>query len=105
MSHSWPTSVPIATCFSISNSRPNSRYSGGEFIQPFTGVLAYAVSNAAQFRRMAGMADAILKGTKPADIPVEQPTVYDLAVNLKTAKAIGITIPQSILYQATAVVE
>ncbi len=77
----------------------------GAVSQPYRGVLAYAVNSAAQYRRMGEILDAILKGGKPADIPVEQPTVYDFVVNLKIAKAIGVTIPPSILAQATMVVQ
>ncbi len=77
----------------------------GAFSQPFRDVLGYAVTAAVQYHTMGRMVDAILKGTKPADIPVEQPTAYDLVVNLKTAKALGITIPQSVLVQANEVIQ
>jgi putative ABC transport system substrate-binding protein len=56
------------------------------------------------FRRSADLVGKILKGAKPADLPIEQPTQYVLVVNLKTAKALGLTIPQSILLQANEVI-
>ena len=57
------------------------------------------------FRRVADYVDQVLKGTKPADLPVEMPTKLDLVVNLKTAKAIGLTIPESFLVRADEVIE
>jgi putative ABC transport system substrate-binding protein len=69
------------------------------------GLITYTTDIRARYRRAAWYVDKIFKGAKPADLPVEQPTKYLLEVNLKTAKALGISIPSSILLRATRVIE
>jgi putative ABC transport system substrate-binding protein len=69
------------------------------------GLLSYGPNNADQFRRAAEIVDKILRGAKPADIPVEQPTKFDLVINLTTAKALGLTIPHNLLVLADEVIE
>jgi putative ABC transport system substrate-binding protein len=68
-------------------------------------LLSYGANYQDLQRRAAVYADKILKGAKPADLPVEQPTVFDVGINLKTAHALGLTIPPSVLAQATELIQ
>ncbi|HTN70393.1 MAG TPA: ABC transporter substrate binding protein [Methylomirabilota bacterium] len=69
------------------------------------GVIAYSANEAEAFRRAAVYVDKILKGAKPAELPTELPTKFELFINLKTAKLIGVTIPPTVLYQADKVIK
>ncbi|HSE85441.1 MAG TPA: ABC transporter substrate-binding protein [Candidatus Binatia bacterium] len=85
-------------------SRLPSVASSEEFLDA-GGLISYAADDADSYRRVAIYVDRILKGAKPADLPVEQPTKFELVINLKTAKQIGVTIPQSLLYRADKVIK
>jgi len=69
------------------------------------GLISYGVNTDAMFRGAAAYVDKILKGARPADLPVEQVTKFECAINLKTAQALGLTIPPSVLQQATEIIQ
>jgi putative ABC transport system substrate-binding protein len=81
-----------------------SMFEGSSWVE-IGGLLSYSTDEVGNFKRAAVYADKILKGAKPADLPVEQPTKFEFVINLKTAKQIGLTIPQSVLYRADRVIK
>ena len=89
--------------FALTARLPTS-FNGRDFV-PFGGLMSYGPSYPALFRRAADLVDKILRGTKPGDIPVEQPTKFELVFNLSTAKALGIIIPSNVLALADEVIE
>ena len=89
--------------FAAKNRLP-AMYHYSEFVEA-GGLMSYGPDNTDLFRRAADFVDKILKGAKPADIPVEQPTKFEFIVNLKAAKQIGVTIPPSVLARADRVIK
>ena len=85
-------------------SRLPSMYGDRVFVDS-GGLISYGPDVLDSFRRAAKYVDKILKGAKPAELPVEQPTKFELVINLKTAKALNLTIPQSVLYRADKVIK
>ena len=81
-----------------------SMFFSKEFVD-IGGLMSYGPNFPDSYRRAATYVDKILKGTKPADLPVEQPTKFEFVINLKAAKQIGVTIPQSVLYRADQVIK
>ncbi len=89
--------------FAAKNRLP-AMYPTSEFVEA-GGLMSYAPNNADLWRRAADFVDKILKGTKPGDIPVEQPTKFEFIVNLKSAKQIGVTVPPNVLARADRVLK
>jgi putative tryptophan/tyrosine transport system substrate-binding protein len=84
--------------------RLSAIYTNRDFVDA-GGLMSYAADRHQQYRRAAELVDKVLKGAKPADIAVEQPTKFDLVINLKTAKALGINVPLNLLMTADEVIE
>jgi putative ABC transport system substrate-binding protein len=85
-------------------SRLPSVHDGRESVEA-GGLMSYALDRVDQFRRVTSYVDKILKGTKPAEFPVERPMKFELVLNLKTAQQIGLTIPPEVLYRADKVIK
>ena len=88
----------------VARNRLPAAYPAREFVEA-GGLIAYAVNYPDLYFRFASFVDKIFKGAKPGELPVEQPTKFELVINLKTAKALGLTIPQSLLQRADQVIE
>jgi ABC-type uncharacterized transport system substrate-binding protein len=89
--------------FALKNRLP-SVFSNREGVEA-GGLMSYGADLAESFRRVAYFVDRILKGAKPSDLPVEQPTKFELVINLKTAKQIGLTIPPNVLARANRLIK
>jgi len=85
-------------------SRLPSMYFRREFVDA-GGLMSYGANEAESYRQVAYFVDRILKGAKPADLPVEQPTKFELVINVKTAKQIGVTIPPEVLARASRLIK
>ncbi len=85
-------------------SRLPSVYGSREYVDA-GGLMSYGADQAESYRRVAYYVDRILKGTKPADLPVEQPTKFEFVINLKSAKQIGVTIPPEVLARANKLIK
>ena len=94
---------PQITTLAIEHQLPTI-YEVPEFVQD-GGLISYGPSLAKMTRRSATFVDKILKGVKPTDLPIEQPTNFELVINLKTANALGLTVPPSLLARADEVIE
>ena len=86
-----------------SKNRLPSMYEGSSYVEA-GGLMSYSANDADEYKRAAVYVDKILKGAKPADLPVEQPTKFEFVINLKTAKQIGLTIPPNVLARADRVI-
>ena len=88
----------------VARNRLPAAYPAREFVEA-GGLMAYALSYPDLYFRFASFVDKIFKGAKPGDLPIEQPTKFELVINLKTAKALGLTVPQSILVRVDQAIQ
>jgi len=95
--------LPILFALCVTAAYPQS-YDRRDYVDE-GGLMSYGTDFRYQFHRAAYFVDKILKGAKPVDLPVEQPTKFDLIINLQAAKQIGLTIPQSVLYRPDKVIK
>src|SRR5438445_353016 len=100
----WPPSKRRRLVDLAAKNRLPTVYSYRSYVEA-GGLMSYGPDLADSFRRAATYVDKILKGAKPADLPVEQPTKFDFVINLKTAKALGLTIPPSLLQRADQIID
>jgi ABC-type uncharacterized transport system substrate-binding protein len=101
-----PSPVFVTHLKRVADLAPGSRLPSIFHLREFVdagGLTAYGPDRSDLFRRAATYVDKILKGAQPADLPIEQPMKFELVINLKTAEALGLTIPPSLLFQATEV--
>jgi len=85
--------------------RETARRAGATYFAKSGGLICYGTDFAEQFRQAAGYVDRILKGANPGDLPIQQPTTFKLVINVKTASALGLSVPQSMLLLADEVIE
>jgi putative tryptophan/tyrosine transport system substrate-binding protein len=98
-------SLPVQTSVELALKHRLPLFSQQEAIPRAGGLMSYSASYAERARVVAGYVDKILKGAKPADLPIQQPTRYEVTINLKTARALGLTVPPSLLARAGEVIE
>jgi ABC-type uncharacterized transport system substrate-binding protein len=98
-------SLPLKPAIQLAMKHRLPLIAGNRLLPLEGGLMSYAIHQNDMYRRAAYYVDRILKGAKPADLPAEQPTRYELVVNLKTAKALGITVPDMVLARADEVIE